>query len=293
MLATVECPNDKRSAAPPLDPLHLDLVRKLIAERYGFWVNDAWSGQVAARLAARAAATGRAGIGDYLCRLQAPDRDDAELVALVESLLNGETHFLRTEPHFDALIETVLTAWRSEYVPGRRLRIASLGCSTGEEPYSIALVLHERLSSEELADVEISAVDVNSRALAAARAGCYDAFHLRDLNPARRARWFQRVNDRWLIHPGLRASVRFLQHNLLEPLPFVALDVIFCRNVLIYFQAPVVARCLREFHAALRPGGFLFLGHAESALGYPEFFEPVPIRDGVIYQNKPRTLFVP
>jgi len=281
----------ERPAGPAsVTPLQWEVLRSNIAERYGFWLNDSWSGQVVARLVRRVEATGRSGIDDYLLWLRGPG-GDGELAALVETLLNGETHFLRTEPHFAALLSKVLPAWRETRSRGQRLRIASLGCSTGEEPYSIALVLHENLSEDELADVEITGLDLNSQSLAVARAGSYDAYALRDLSFQRRERWFRREGDRWVIDAGLRASVRFLQHNLLEPLPFAGLDVIFCRNVLIYFRRPVVAFCFREIHAALRPGGYLFLGHAESAFGFPEFFEPVQVREGVIYQNKPSLSF--
>jgi len=218
--------------------------------------------------------------------LHGPAADDAELVELVEGLLNGETHFLRTEPHFDALREVVVAEWRRARSAGQRLRLASLGCSSGEEPYSIAMVLHECLEREELEAVEISGVDVNRRALAAARSGLYAECQLRDLSPLRRQRWFAPENGRHRVASELRGRVRFLQHNLLQPLPFSGLDAVFCRNVLIYFKPPVVAACMREFNAALRPGGYLFLGHAESAFGYPELFEPTPVRDSVIYQAK-------
>ena len=271
----------------PASPLQLELLREAIAERFGFCINESWSGQLEVRLATRAAATGWPGVADYLRWLLGPGGDDGEMLALVESLLIGETHFLRTEPHFAALTQKVLPAWRASRRPGRRLRIASLGCSSGEEPYSIALVLHECLSPDELAEVEITGVDVSGKALAVARRGCYESFQLRELTPAQWGRWFRSEGARWLVHSALRSSVRFLQHNLLHPLPFAGLDVIFCRNVLIYFQRHSVAFCLGEFHAALRPGGYLFLGHAESAFGFPEFFEPVQVRDGVIYQNKP------
>jgi chemotaxis methyl-accepting protein methylase len=274
-------------AVMPASGLMVQFLRDAIAQRYGFCVNDSWSGQLDTRLAARAAATGRASVADYVVWLLGPDCDRGEMQLLVESLLIGETHFLRTEPHFAALTGKVVAAWRSCHQRGQRLRVASLGCSTGEETYSIALVLNECLSEEEMADVEITGVDVNAKALAAARRGSYEDFQLRDLSPAQRVRWFRREGARWLIHPTLRSKVRFLQHNLLEPLPFAGLDVIFCRNVLIYFQPPSVAFCFREFHSALRPGGHLFLGHAESAFGFPELFEPVQVRDGVIYQNKP------
>lgn len=274
------------TAATTVSALELELVRKAIAERYGFWVNDSWSGQLANRLAARVAATGRAGLGDYISRLNGPGADLAELTQLVESMLNGETHFWRTEPHFDALRDLVVASWRATRSAGQRLRIASLGCSTGEEPYTIAIVLHETLTPAELEEVEISAVDVNSRSLATARAGLYGPSQLRELSPARRERWFTPERGQWRVLPELSSRVRFLQHNLMHPLPFSGLDAVFCRNVMIYFKPPVVAACMRELHAALRPGGYLFLGHAESAFGFPEWFEPVPVRDSVLYQAK-------
>jgi chemotaxis methyl-accepting protein methylase len=293
MIATQPIPLERPGAPAAATPLQLEILRHLIADRYGFWINDSWAGQVAARLAVRTQVTGRAGVDDYLQWVSRPGGDEAERAILLESLLNGETHFLRTEPHFAALLETVVPAWRETRSRGQRLRIASLGCSTGEEPYSVALVLHERLSPEEQADVEVTGLDLSGKALAAARTGIYETYQLRELSAGRRARWFRPEGSRWVIDPALRASVRFLQHNLLRPLPFAGLDVIFCRNVLIYFQRPVVAFCFGEFHAALRPGGYLFLGHSESAFGFPEYFDPVQVRDGVIYQNKPSLAFHP
>ena len=272
-------------AAPVASPHQIDVARDMIAERYGFRVGDSWCGQLALRLVARTEACGRAGINDYLHWLQNRGTDDREMVTLVESLLIGETHFMRTAPHFAALRQLIVPAYRAAYERGKRLRIASLGCSTGEEPYSLAMVLMETLSTEEMADVEISGVDVNSHALTAARAGCYESFQLRDLTEQQRERWFTKQGDQWLIKPIVRSSVRFLQHNLLDPLPFAGLDVIFCRNVLIYFPRPMVGACLREFHAALRPGGYLILGHSESAFGFPEMFEPVQVPESVIYQR--------
>lgn len=270
--------------------MQLDLLRQRVSDQFGFRVSDSWSGQLHIRLAARAAATGRDGVADYLLWLLAPDGDKSEMLALVETLLIGETHFLRVEPHFAALTEKIVPIWRASRQPGQRLRIASLGCATGEEPYSIALVLRECLSPDEMENVEITGVDVSGTALAAARRGCYESFQLRELTPVQRSRWFKPEDNRWLVNSALRSSVRFLQHNLLQPLPFAGLDVVFCRNVLIYFPPQSVAFCLGEFHAALRPGGHLFLGHTESAFAFPQLFEPVQTRDAVIYQNKPSPL---
>ena len=278
---------EKPVTAKEISPIQWEVLRCVIAERYGFRLHDSWAGQVVARLSERATATGRSGIDDYLQWLLNPTTPADEMPMLVESLLNGETHFLRTEPHFSALINTVVPAWRATRSPGQHLRIVSLGCSTGEEPYSIALVLHEILSKDELACLEVTGVDVSKKSLAVAKAGRYESYQLRELTPLQRQRWFSAAKDKWVIDPALCASIRFFQHNLLEPLPFAGLDVIFCRNVLIYFRRVAVEFCYLEFHMALRPGGYLFLGHSESAFGYPEYFEPVQVRDGVIYQNKP------
>jgi chemotaxis protein methyltransferase CheR len=285
MLATK--PNYIGSEVSESSPVHLEQVRRTIAERYGFWMNDSWAGQLGLRLAARATATGRASVEEYLSKLRGPKADQGEMVALVESLLIGETCFMRNPAQFAALINNVLPAWRYRRSPGQTLRIVSLGCSTGEEPYSIAMTLRENLTPEELEDVEITGVDINSRALSAARTGTYEPLQLRELTPAQKQRWFANTGGRHDIHPKLKDTVRFFQHNLLHPLPFACLDVIFCRNVLIYFQYPAVASCLREFHASLRPGGYLFLGHSESALSFSDLFEPVTAPDTVIYRNKP------
>jgi chemotaxis protein methyltransferase CheR len=283
---TIANPPKPESSAAPQHGVAWELARKMIADRYGFWVNDSWSGQLAMRLEKRASATGVGSVNEYVRRLQTPEFNRAELTTLLEGILNGETHFLRTAPHFHALLAKVVEPWRAHRTSGQRLRIASLGCSTGEEPYSISLMLQEALSRTELTDVEITGVDISNRSLTAARAGYFDPFQMRDLSQGQLERWFTcELGDRWLIDPAIRASVRFLQHNLLDPLPFAGLDAIFCRNVMIYFKQPVVAACFREIHAALRPGGFLFLGHAESAFGFPEYFEPVQVPDGVIYKK--------
>jgi chemotaxis protein methyltransferase CheR len=269
-----------------VEPLALEIARDLIAKRYGFRVNCSWSGMLTVSLAARTAATGSTSMDDYVHSLVRSGGGGSELSALAEDLLNGETHFLRTAPHFDALRQKLVPEWRTQRDPGQNFRIASLGCSTGEEVYSIALVLHEVLSAEELSRAEITGVDVNSRSLDRARTGIYESFQLRELSRDQWTRWFTMEGNRWRVQAKLRESVRFLQHNLLDPLPFASLDAIFCRNVMIYFHPSTVAECIREFHAALRPGGYLFLGHSESAFGYPQLFEAVPVPDGVIYQKK-------
>lgn len=279
-LEAISCPSS------PEPSLHAELVRAAIATRYGFRVSESWFGQLTTRLEQQARMSHRANIADYVQWLLS---DSNELARLVESFLIGETHFLRTEPHFMALTRKVINPWRTRQPRGERLRIASLGCSTGEEPYSIAMIVCETLTPGELEEVEITGADVSTRALAAARQGRYDLHQLRELSPARRNRWFSPLHGQWQVSDFLKSRVRFLHHNLLRPLPFAGLDAVFCRNVLIYFAPEQVAACLREIHSALRPGGYLILGHSETALGHPERFEPVPTDDTIIYQSKTLT----
>lgn len=281
------------SAAEPVKgsrDTRIDRLRDLISVHYGFWMRDDWLSRLEDRAQRRTTATGRRNLSDYLAMIEGGDR--TELQNLMELLLNHETHFARTQPHFEALISEVIPAWRAQR-RGNRLRIASLGCSTGEEVYSIAMVLAENLRRDEWEAVELSGLDVSAQALAQAREGSYGEFQLRDLDATRRARWFTQNRGRWVVKPALREAVRLFQHNLLNPLPCAGLDVIFCRNVIIYFLRPVVDRLMGEFHAALNPRGHLVLGHSESALNYPNLFRPVRVAGTVIYQRTVSSAAVP
>lgn len=282
--ASQTCSGHQRFCAPA-GHRDLEALREAISSRYGFCIKESSIGMLAARVNTRAAAAG-VSASEYALSLLAPPGNEQEFSLLAESILIGETHFLRTEPHFAALAGIVIATWRGTKAPKQRLRIVSLGCSTGEEPYSIAIVLREHLLPNEIEEVEITGVDASRNALALAREGLYDPFQLRDLSESRRHRWFSKEGNAWRIHPCLRESVRFLQHNILHPLPFAGLDLVFCRNVLIYFSHACVASCLSEIHASLRHGGFLILGHSESGFGYPDLFEPTSVPDGVIYRKR-------
>jgi chemotaxis protein methyltransferase CheR len=205
----------------------------------------------------------------------------------MEDMCIHETHFGRTEPHFDALKLHVLPKLFSQK-SGQKVRIASIGCSSGEEPYSIAMTVCESFPPERRDCIEITGLDLSHRILDAARAALYSDFQLRDLDANRRQRWFTQEGNLWSVKPELRRMVRFHQHNLMDPLPMTAIDVIFCRNVMIYFKRPIVERILREYYQAMNPGGFLFLGHAESAFDFSNLFQAVTrISDAVIYQRSP------
>jgi len=207
----------------------------------------------------------------------------AELQSLVEDLLNHETVCGRNPPHFEALARQVLPPLRHV---DRPVRLASLGCSTGEESYSLAIATAEVFGLVGGPVVEIAGLDLSARVLAVARAGVYRAASLRELTPAQREIGFVPHPDGFQVRPEIARRTRFLQHNLMTPLPLVGLDVVFCRNVLIYFNSASARQVLANIRDALAPGGWLFLGPSESALHLREWFEPVPCAETMLYRRR-------
>lgn len=263
----------------------LERVRELVEERYGFWIKEGWMKQFARQVAQRVEALHLNHAQDYLKTLDVAGSGEAECQTLMEMLCNHETCFARTAPHFRILAEDVLPLILKQGTH-HKIRVASLGCATGEEPYSIGITLLDALPEKDWGRVEISALDVSRKALAYAQAGTYAPFQLRELTERQRNRWFLPDGNQWTVRPVLRQRVRFLQHNLMRPLPLSAIDVIFCRNVLIYFRPNTINQMFVEFHQALNRAGWLFLGHSESGLSYPDLFYPVWADDSVYYQKQ-------
>lgn len=195
----------------------------------------------------------------------------AELDAFVSAISTNVTAFFR-EPHHFEYLAGQLSAWLGER-PRRRVRIWSAGCATGEEAYSLAMVLAEAIEAERgPCDALILATDISPAALETARRGVYALERLGGVSPARRHRWFQRGSGAHAgfarVHPRLAELVRVRPLNLIEPWPMHgAFDAIFCRNVVIYFDTPAKQRLFERFDGALQPHGKLFLGHSESMHG--------------------------
>lgn len=211
---------------------------------------------------------------DY-CALLRED-PQSELGEFVSAVSTNVTAFFRESHHFDFLTEQ-LPKWLAER-PGGRIRIWSAGCSTGEEPYSLAMVLAEALEKHHgPADALILATDLSPAALQKARDGVYSAQRLQDISAERRRRWFQRGSGvhegECRVHPRLCELVRVRPLNLLEDWPMRgSFDAILCRNVVIYFDAPTKQRLFARFAAVLQPHGKLFLGHSESMHGLSDSF---------------------
>lgn len=226
------------------------------------------------RLQRRLRALGLDGFEDY-CELlrQDPDRELGEFVSAVST---NVTAFFRESHHFDYLAAQ-LPKWLAER-PGGRIRMWSAGCSTGEEPYSLAMVLAEALENHRgPADALILATDLSPAALANARDGVYSLPRIEGVSEERRRRWFQRGSGtqagKFRVHPRLQDLVRVKPLNLLEAWPMQGkFDAILCRNVVIYFDTPTKRRLFERFDAALQPHGKLFLGHSESMNGLSDRF---------------------
>jgi chemotaxis protein methyltransferase CheR len=241
-------------------------VRGLIAAYAGISLHERKQNMVYNRLSRRLRATGVRSFGDYLDWVEAPGSEERE--RFVNALTTNLTSFFREPHHFDMLV--ALARKR----PGAKLRIWSSACSTGEEPYSAAIALREAGRGG-----EILATDLDTDALETARRGVYRIQALQSAGLERLAPHFLKGTganaELAMVRPELRALVRFAQRNLLGDEAWPAgerFDVVFCRNVMIYFDRTAQQRLLGRMAAVLAPGGLLFLGHSEScAAGHPGF----------------------
>jgi two-component system CheB/CheR fusion protein len=219
----------------------------------------------------------------YHCYLQ---NNHEETQALLADMLIGVTNFFRDREAFEALerdvIPQLVNAAVSAKPEDEEIRIWSAGCSTGEEAYSLAMLLSDQLQLESSqTSLQLFATDIDERAIRFGRAGLYPQAIITDVPPTRLRRYFVKQDAHYRIRKELREKVLFAKHNLLTDPPFSHLDLIVCRNLLIYLDREVQLEILQMFHFALRPGGFLFLGSSESADACDELFTTVDKRNRI------------
>ncbi|MDH4392390.1 MAG: CheR family methyltransferase [Aquabacterium sp.] len=266
-----------------------DRVRELIYQRAGISLHAGKQAMVYSRLSRRLRETSHLSFADYLQWLQANTgaSGDAEWQEFVNCLTTNLTSFFREEHHFHALVDDLKAAAGRN--AGKPLRIWCSAASTGEEPYSIAITAVEALGTS--AQTRIVASDIDTKVLATAQRGVYDA-HARGLSPERLQRHFLRgkgSNAGFMrVKPDLARHVEFRPFNLMSRQwagsgglgePF---DIIFCRNVMIYFDASTQRQVLQQMHAVLRPGGLLYVGHSENFTEARDLFH---LRGKTIYQR--------
>src|ERR1035437_5331848 len=271
------------------DELH-DLLER-INERSGIDFGSYKPGTILRRLHGRMNATSRPTLADYAAYLES---DPEEYARLVNSLLIKVTEFFRDPKLFEYLRENVLPELIAETRRDRReLRIWSAGCSTGEEAYSAAITVAEALGEKAAwPDIRIFATDIDREAIAFARRGIYPPAALKSLPAGARDRYFVKSNGGYEVVKRLRALMVFGEHDLGERAPFPRIDLLLCRNVLIYFSTPMQRVALETFAFSLRPGGRLALGPSETVMALPEPFEDEQSRLRV-YRRRPGSYAIP
>jgi len=231
-------------------------------------------------------------IRDYYYYLLYDRRRDEELAELVDAITTNETYFFREERQLKAFSEEILPELHALKLArgDRSLHIWSAGCSTGEEPYTLAMLIQEsRLFTDWR--VDIFASDINRRVLQAARKGTYGSSSFRAAPREAVERHFTEKDGKWRISDELKRSVSFSQLNLLDQTKIgllATMDIIFCRNVIIYFDPAVKKQVIHAFHEKLAPGGYLMLGHSESLINISPAFKLRHFKNDLVYQKPGR-----
>lgn len=253
-------------------------LRELIHAHTGIALSEHKRALVCTRLAKRLRHHNLKTYAEYYTLLTRADPEGKELMEMINAITTNKTDFFRESRHFEFLVRQVFPVFNQAR---RRLRLWSAGTATGEEAYSLAIALSESLPAIEGRDVRILATDIDTQVLERARQGIYTFEQIAHLPEALHRRYFLKGTGEHLgqvrIRPSLQALIRFRHLNLIEePWPMRGpFDVIFCRNVLIYFDKPLQRRLLERFAGILRRGGYLMLGHAEFIHGLEQLYVQV------------------
>jgi chemotaxis protein methyltransferase CheR len=249
-----------------LEKAQFEKISQLVYRMTGINLHPGKHELVKARLIKRLRVLGLKSVDAYMEYLENND-PKGELVSMIDAMMTNKTSFFREQRHFDYLGRQIIPRLRN-----RKIRIWSAGCSSGEEPYSIAIILNETIQDQVLWDLRILATDLSNRMLALARKGIYDIKSLQDMSPLLISKYFKCIETNpvrcYQVIEGLRRLLHFARLNLVGEWPMRGtFDVIFCRNVMIYFDEPIREQLVNRFWKLLNPGGYLFVGHSESLAG--------------------------
>lgn len=254
---------------------------RMIYELSGINLHEGKKSLVCARLAKRIREGRFESFGKYYNYVM-NDKSGEEVVHLLDCISTNLTYFFREEQHFGFLTEKALgeILLRKERMRDRELRCWSAGCSSGEEPYSLAITVAEALERFPGFKVKIYATDISTRALAAGVRGIYSEQKVAKIPIDLKRKYFQKGYSSWEGHfkvkKDIRSKISFFRLNLMEPFPFEhPLDIIFCRNVMIYFDRPTQEKLIDRLHDHMEEGGYLFVGHSESLTGITHRFRYV------------------
>jgi chemotaxis protein methyltransferase CheR len=262
-------------------------ISKIVQEHCGINLHQGKEQLVQARLAKLIRSTGFESVSDYLDHIL-QDPEGREFSHFIDSLSTNLTSFFREDAHFTYLTKVFMPQLiaRKRARGDKRIRVWSAACSSGEEPYTLAMVLLEALDAAGVEfDVKILATDISNRVLRIARDGVYDRQRTAPVPPQMKSKYLApQAGGRVAVAGSLRNMVRFAHLNLMESWPFSGpFDFIFCRNVMIYFDKPTQEKLVNRFHNIVAPGGLLFTGHSESLTGVKHSFDFV---QATIYQRR-------
>ena len=269
-----------------MTPDDFDYLRRLLKERSGLTLSAEKDYLLESRLTPVARRHGLAGLGEIVGQLRQPG-SAALAIAVTEAMTTNETFFFRDRIPFDHLRDTILPVLIAARAREKRIRIWCSAAAAGQEPYSIAMLLQAMAPQLAGFRVDILATDLSSEVIERAKAGVYSQFEVqRGLPIQLLVKHFSKNGEGWEIAPELRAMVQFRTLNLLHDFsPLGQFDVVFCRNVLIYFDQPTKSAVLHRVARQMPDESYLILGAAETVVGLTDAFKPVPDRRGLYAPN--------
>ena len=270
-----------------MTPADYEYLRKFLKERSGLDLSPDKQYLVESRLTPLARKAGLASLGELVAKLKASNNERL-IVDVVEAMTTNESFFYRDKIPFDHFREAIMPGLIAARARERRIRIWCAAASTGQEPYSLAMCVKEMKEKLGGWRVEILATDLSMEVLEKAKAGVYSQFEVqRGLPIQMLVKYFVQVGDTWQIAPDIRAMVQYRPLNLLADFTILGrFDVIFCRNVLIYFDQETKTGVLNRIGRLLDPDGYLVLGAAETVVGLTDAFKPVADKRGLYAPNK-------
>ena len=263
------------------------LIRDIIKDYCGLYFDDTSRYLLEKRLSRRIKNHHLNDFRDYYRFIRYDKRAEEELTAIMDLLTVNETYFFREQNQLKAFSEEILEELKTLNQDRKTLRVWSAGCSTGEEPYTIAMLINESGHFNRW-DIEIHGSDINQRVLQTARRGVYRKNSFRTTEPYFMSKYFIEEDSSFKISDAAKKHVNFSYLNLLDPFrsKFLGkMDVIFCRNVLIYFDNASRRRVIENFHDRLVDGGYLLLGHAESLINISTAFTLKHLKNDMVYQK--------
>lgn len=262
-------------------------LRDMVYEHTGLYFDERKKYFLNRRVEQRMEAVGATSAFDYYQMIRY-GKDSEELQELAEALTTNETYFFREYPQLKAFAEDILpeVLERKRRIGDHFLRLWSAGCSTGEEPYTLAIILREMIEDFPRWKIYVTATDLSREALLCAKRAVYSERSIKDVPTVYLRKYFRPLSGGWKVEPDVTAMVRFRHANLLDTSvaeSLAGLDFIFCRNVLIYFDDNSRRRVVDSFYDALLPGGYIFLGHSESVSRITSVFRLVRRGDTLAY----------